>query len=106
MKARALPSISYLILIYLFFYIPIIILIVYSFNNTQYSLLWHGYTLRWYQELFGDTDLWIATYHSFFLGITSATVATSIGLLAAVSLYRYRFFGRNLLNGLAFILIL
>src|SRR3990167_1149208 len=106
MKARALPSISYLILIYLFFYIPIIILIVYSFNNTQYSLLWHGYTLRWYQELFGDTDLWFATYHSFFLGITSATVATSIGLLAAVSLYRYRFFGRNLLNGLAFILIL
>lgn len=97
---------SYLSLIYLFFYIPIIILIVYSFNNTQYSLLWHGFTWRWYAELFSDSDLWISTWHSFFLGIASATVATAVGLLAAVSLYRYRFFGRNFLNGLVFILIL
>lgn len=96
----------YLLSIYLFFYIPIIILIVYSFNNTQYSLLWHGFTWRWYQELFTDSDLWIATWHSFFLGIASASVATFVGLLAAVSIYRYRFFGRNFLNGLVFILIL
>lgn len=97
---------TYLTLIYLFFYIPIIILIVYSFNNTQYSLLWHGFTWRWYNELFSDSDLWISTWHSFFLGITSATIATFVGLLAAVSLYRYRFIGRNFLNGLVFILIL
>lgn len=105
MKIKTLPA-SYLTLVYLFFYIPIIILIVYSFNNTQYSLLWHGFTWRWYEELFADRDLWIATWHSFFLGIASATVSACIGLLAAVSLYRYRFLGRNLLNGLVFILIL
>lgn len=97
---------SYLSLIYLFFYLPIITLVVYSFNDTQYSLLWQGFTWRWYQDLFADSDLWIATWHSFFLGITTATLATGIGLLSAVSLYRYRFFGRNLLNGLVFILIL
>lgn len=98
--------ISYLSLIYLFFYIPIIILIVYSFNNTQYSLVWHGFTWKWYIELFADSDLWMATLHSFLLGISAATVATFIGLLAAVILYRYRFIGRNFLNGLVFILIL
>ncbi len=103
MKKHAL---SYLSLIYLFFYIPIFILIIYSFNNTQYSLVWHGFTWRWYGELFSDSDLWIATWHSFFLGISSATVATIVGMLAAVSLYRYRFVGRNFLNGLVFILIL
>ena len=96
----------YLTLIYLFFYIPIIVLITYSFNNAQYSLLWRGFTLRWYSELFADNDLWISTWRSFFLGITAASVATAIGLLAAVSLYRYRFLGRQLLNGLIFILIL
>lgn len=96
----------YLGLIYAFFYLPIVILIVYSFNNAQYSLLWHGFTLDWYSELFTDTDLWIATWHSFFLGLMAATLATIIGLLAAVSLYRYRFFGRNFLNALVFILIL
>jgi len=97
---------AYLTLIYLFFYLPIFILIVYSFNNTQYSLLWHGFTLDWYRELFNDSDLWISTWHSFFLGITAATVSAIVGLLAAVSLYRYRFFGRNFLNSLVFILIL
>ena len=80
-------------------------LIVYSFNNTQYSLLWHGFTWRWYEVLFADSDLWDATWHSFFLGIAAASIATFIGLLAAVSVYRYRFFGRNFLNGLVFILI-
>lgn len=106
MKLNTLRASSYLTLIYLFFYIPIIVLIVYSFNNTQYSLLWHGFTWRWYKELFADGDLWIATWHSFFLGLSAATAATCIGMLAAVSLYRYRFFGKKFLNGLVFILIL
>src|SRR3990167_432854 len=97
---------SYLGMIYLFFYIPIITLIIYSFNNTQYSLLWHGFTWQWYSELFTDTDLWLATYHSLLLGIASATMATMIGVLASVSIFRYRFLGRNFLNALVFILIL
>lgn len=96
----------YLIFIYLFFYIPIFVLIIYSFNNAQYSLLWQGFTFAWYQELFSDTDLWIATWHSLVLGVFAATIATFVGALSAISLYRYRFFGRNLLNALIFILIL
>lgn len=103
---KQLPNAIYLTLIYLFFYIPIIILIIYSFNKAQYSLLWHGASLRWYQELFVDTDLWIAAWHSVVLGFFAATVAMGIGTLAAVSLYRYQFMGRQLLYGLIFILIL
>lgn len=100
------PTNTYLTLIYLFFYIPIIVLIVYSFNEAQYSLLWHGFSLRWYTELFADADLWIAVWHSFILGIFAATAAMCIGSLAAVSLYRYEFKGRQFLYGLIFILIL
>jgi spermidine/putrescine transport system permease protein len=103
---KRLPAAAYLSAIYLFFYIPIIVLIIYSFNNAQYSLLWHGFSLRWYHELFSDTDLWIAVSHSLILGICSATVAMCIGSLAAISLYRYEFKGRQLLYGLVFILIL
>ena len=101
-----LPILSYLTGIYLFFYLPIIVLIAYSFNNAQYSLLWHGFSLRWYHELFIDADLWIAALHSFILGFFAATIAIIIGSLAAISLYRYRFHGRQVLNGLVFILIL
>lgn len=101
-----LPTNAYLTLIYLFFYIPIVILIIYSFNEAQYSLLWHGFSWRWYEELFADKDLWIAVWHSLVLGVFAASIATGIGSLAAVSLYRYRFMGRKLLYGLIFILIL
>lgn len=106
MKLTSLPSFSYLTLVYMFFYIPIVTLIVYSFNNAQYSMVWHGFTLDWYRELFSDSGLWIATSRSLFLGLAAATTATAVGLLAAVSLYRYRFFGRNFLQGLVFVLIL
>lgn len=106
MKLKQLSVSSYLTAVYLFFYAPIILLIVYSFNNTQYSLLWHGFTWAWYIELFNDSDLWIATWHSLFLSLSAATCAAVIGVLAAVSLYRYRFVGKNLLHGLVFILIL
>ena len=104
MKSKWLST-SYLSLIYLFFYIPIIVLIIYSFNNAQYSLIWRGFTWHWYTELFADDDLWIATWHSFFLGVAAATIATFIGLLAAVCIYRYRFFGRKFFNSFVFILI-
>jgi spermidine/putrescine transport system permease protein len=106
MKLQSLSSKAYLCLIYLFFYFPLFVLIVYSFNDTQYSLLWHGFTTRWYTELFADANLWISAWHSFFLGIASATLATFIGLISAVSLFRYRFAGRRILNGFVFILIL
>jgi spermidine/putrescine transport system permease protein len=101
-----LPVVSYLTAVYLFFYIPILVLIIYSFNSAQYSLVWHGFSWRWYQELFSDSDLWIAVMHSLILGISAATIAMAIGGLTAISLYRYQFFGRRLLYGSIFILIL
>lgn len=106
MTSRSLTNKLYMGFIYLFFYLPILVLVVYSFNDSTYSLVWHGFTWRWYQDLFVDTDLWVAAWHSLGLGIAAATVATTVGLLAAVSLYRYRFVGRQFLNGLVFILIL
>lgn len=106
MNTRKFINTSYMSAVYLFFYAPIFILMIYSFNNTQYSLVWHGFTTDWYQELFADSDLWVSTWHSFCLGISAATIATLIGLLASVTLYRYRFFGRNLVQSLIFVLIL
>lgn len=101
-----LTSSTYMSLIYSFFYIPILVLIFYSFNDSQYSLVFHGFTWRWYQELFADQDLWESAMHSLILGVTAATAATVLGTLTSVLLYRYRFFGKQLLNSLVFILIL
>lgn len=106
MKWRLFPAASYLSVIYLFFYLPILVLIIYSFNEAQYSLRWAGFTWGWYRELFADRGLWLAAWHSVILGVSASTLATIIGTLAAISLYRYRFPGRKLQQGLIFILTL
>lgn len=100
-----LAKISYLTAIYLFFYFPIAVLIVYSFNKSQYSLIWHGFSMQWYQELAKDADLQIVAIHSLIIGILAATLATCLGTLAAVSLHRYQFSGKRLVHALIFILI-
>lgn len=92
--------------VYLFLYLPIAVVITLSFNQAQRSLLWKGFSLRWYSELFHDTDLLVVAGHSITIGILAATFATLIGTLAAVVLFRYNFFGKKLLNGLLFILII
>lgn len=100
-----LAKFSYLTTIYCFFYFPIILLIIYSFNNSSYSLLWHGFTLDWYKQLGDDADLAVVALHSLEIGVLAASCATFIGTIAATCLYRYRFFGKNVLHGLLFVLI-
>lgn len=95
----------YLAAIYAFLYLPIFVLIFFSFNNATYSLVWHGFSLKWYHVLLSDRDLWIAALHSVILGVSASVLATVLGTLAAISLYRYQFFGKNLLHGLVFVLV-
>ena len=101
-----LSKFAYLSAVYLFLYTPILVLIAYSFNDSPYSLVWHGFTFKWYQSLLENSELQIVALHSLLVGILSATGATTIGTLAAVCLYRYKFFGKKLLHGLIFILII
>lgn len=97
---------TYLSLIYILFYLPIAVLIAYSFNNAVYSLQWHGFTLHWYKQLFQNSSLWSAAINSLVLATAASLIATAIGALAAVSLYRYRFLGKPIIYALVFILIL
>lgn len=96
----------YTICVYIFLYLPIAVVIVFSFNNASHSLVWQGFTLKWYSVLFHNNVLLRTAGHSFLLGILAATTATAIGTLAAVSLFRYHFFGKKILHALIFILIL
>lgn len=96
---------AYLSVIYLFFYLPIAVLIIYSFNNSEHSFLWHGFTLEWYRQLLNDIDLQVVAVHSLIIGFLAATFATILGTLVAVSLCRYQFYGKQLLHSLIFVLI-
>jgi spermidine/putrescine transport system permease protein len=96
----------YIVLVYGFLYIPIIVLIVYSFNDSKYSLAWQGFTGEWYHNLCDDSELLEVAANSVLIALLAATLATVIGTMTAVALYRYQFFGKQLLNALIFILIM
>jgi spermidine/putrescine transport system permease protein len=95
----------YLSLVYAFLYIPIIVVVIYSFNDAQHSLVWHGFTLNWYRTVLQDHSLLIVAWHSLVIGVLAATIGSVMATLAAASLYRYVFFGKRFLYGLILILI-
>lgn len=103
---KHLGKILYLSGFYLFLYVPIVVVVWLSFNNTRYSLLWHGFTWKWYVTLFHDRDLIQVAINSLTIGISAATLATIIGAIASISLFRYRFMGRSAISGLLFIMII
>ncbi len=78
-------------LVFVFLYIPIIAVIVYSFNSSRSPRRWEGLTLKWYYELVDDVRLMDALQVSFKIGVLSAALATVIGFLTALALAKYSF---------------
>ena len=86
-----------------FLYLPIAILVVYSFNASQLVTVWGGWSLRWYGELLADRPILDAAFISLALAAVSASAATVLGTLAALTLTRFRRFrGRLLFSGMIY----
>jgi len=86
-------------LVLVFLYVPIVAVIVYSFNAASGGYRWTGFSFRWYGELFGDTALLQTLATSAVVGVLAASVATVIGLLAAIGLVRYPVKGSGVVLG-------
>src|SRR6201996_6025207 len=86
-----------------FLYLPIVILVIYSFNASRLVTVWGGWSLRWYREFFSDRAMIDAAWMSLGVAATSATIATLLGTLAAVALARGESFkGRTLFSGMLY----
>lgn len=96
----------FLFLVFAYLYIPIIILIVNSFNQDRFGMYWKGFSFNWYERLWHNDTLIQATVHSITIGVLAATFATIIGTLTAITLYRYRFFGKSFINGMLFVVMM
>lgn len=84
-----------------FFYIPMILLVIYSFNYSKLVPVWGGWSFRWYEVLFQSEDVWNAVRLSLKIAFINATFATVLGTLAALSMVRFgRFRGRTLFGGM------
>jgi spermidine/putrescine transport system permease protein len=89
MKARIAQK-SYLAFILMVMYIPILLVIIYSFNASRINSVWGGFSLRWYKELFRDRTMFEALRNSLILGLSASLAAAAIGALAAAGMNRAR----------------
>lgn len=83
---------------YLFLYLPILILIAFSFNQSRFGAQWTGWTLDWYRQLLNDGRILDAARTSVTIAIVSTLIATVLGTMLALALERYRFRGRDTLD--------
>jgi spermidine/putrescine transport system permease protein len=77
----------YTFLIFLFLYAPIIVLIVFSFNDSKSRGVWAGFTLKWYVELFKDAEILKALYNSLLIAALSTVISTILGTFAAIGIF-------------------
>ncbi len=92
--------------IYAFFYAPIGLLIVFSFNDNDNVSIWTEPSLRWYQAMLEDDRILGALRNSLIVAFLSTIVATIVGTMLAIALERYRFRGRGTLDGIAYMPII
>jgi putrescine transport system permease protein len=86
-----------------FLYLPIAILVLYSFNASRLVTVWGGWSTRWYVELFHDEAMLESAFVTLRIGLLSAAAATVLGTLAALALVRFgRFRGRFLFGGMIY----
>lgn len=96
----------YLALVMLVTYLPILVVVVFSFNDSKLTVGWKGFTLRWYEELFRDAALMESLGNSILLGVLSCLFAAVIGTLGAIGMARVHFKTKGMMEYLSTIPII
>ncbi|MBX0326738.1 ABC transporter permease [Oscillochloris sp. ZM17-4] len=91
------------VLMYAFLYVPIAILVIFSFTSDQFGVRWTGFTLDWYARLFANQRLMGAALNTLYVAVISTVASTIIGTLTALAMERYRFRGRAGMDALLYL---
>lgn len=102
-KPRVSWQAVFSLLIFVFMYLPILVLGFYSFNQSPYSATWQGFTLDWYGKLFSDDRILSAFQNSMIVAGFAVAISAVLGTLMAVGLARYEFPGKKLYRGIAYL---
>ncbi len=96
-------NIASIVVGFAFLYLPIVLLVIFSFNESKLVTVWAGFSTKWYGALLNNQGLLDAAWVTARVGLLSATIATVLGTLAALAMTRYtRFRGRMLFSGMIY----
>lgn len=93
----------YGVLGYLFLYLPIIILVIFSFNDSRSTAVWSGFTTSWYTKMVNDDQVILALWNSLFVALVATAISTVIGTLAAMAMERYTFHGKIWMDAMLYL---
>lgn len=93
----------FILLVFLFLYIPIFMVVAFSFNISEMNIVWEGFTVQWYGSFFQNRTLMESLWLSLYIAAISTAIATVIGTLGAIGLSRFEFRGKNLIDQLLYI---
>ncbi len=97
---------AYAMAILAFLYLPLLILALYSFNESRINAVWNGFTFDWYLSLFKNRRVLEALTNSLIVAFASTIVSTVLGTTAAIALNKYQYKYKNVINGLLYLPIL
>ena len=102
---RPLPRwlIAVVVAVYAFLHLPILVLVVFSFNASKFSVEWTGFTLEWYRRLLERDDVLHGLRVSLVVGVAATVISTLLGTLIALGIARHRFRGRRVLEALIYV---
>lgn len=92
-----------LILVFMFLFLPISVLIIFSFNTSRLNIMFEGFTLKWYYELFHNTLLLEALFNTLLVAVISTLVSVVIGTISSYALKKFDFPGKKFINELLYI---
>ena len=85
--------------VFFFLYAPLVALIAFSFNDSKRTVVWQGFTTKYYDKLFHNTDLMVAFGNSLTIALVATLISLVLGALAAVMLWRFKFPGKAITEG-------
>ena len=90
----------YAALIYAMFYIPVVVMIAFSFNDSKRNYAWTGFTTQWYGKLFsfGNHDLWESLVYSLVIAVLATIISVIIGVLGGIGLKKFEFRGKKFIG--------
>lgn len=95
----------YAVLVYAIFYIPVAVMIVFSFNDAERNYSWQGFTTGWYGKLFsfGNRSLWQALIYSLIIAVLTTIISVVVGVLGGIGLKKFKFKGKKFINTMLYV---